>query len=102
MDIESWFNTRPAQYLYWDFEGLDLSYYKVSRSIRCLLKGVTPGKYWVEAVWDRKKPFYNWDDDFYKPERGDYESVESPVIEVKAGEKLDAGKIKCEKKVKGT
>jgi hypothetical protein len=94
-----WHKKRPIHYLFADFDGWDVNY-KIGRTVACVFGGVTPGKYWVKVVWDRKKPFYNEDDEFYRPEKGDYESVVSPVIEVKAGQTVDVGKIKCNKKVK--
>jgi len=52
------------------------------------IEGITPGEYWVKAVWDKAKP-YNFGDDYIKgpPQEGDYQSIKSPAITVKAGEK---------------
>lgn len=97
LDWDQWDNKRPAHYLYVDFDGLN---YKIGRIVPCIFMGVTPGKYRLKAVWDRKKPFYNWDDEFYKPQNGDYESIESPIIQVKAAQTIDAGTIECNHKVK--
>ena len=95
-----WDRERPVHYLIGEFEGLD-SEHKIGRTIPCIFGGVTPGRYWVKAVWDKAKPFHRRSDDFCRPQKGDYESVDSPVIEVKAGKVADVGVIECKQKVKG-
>ncbi|MHC4641290.1 MAG: hypothetical protein ACYS32_06570 [Planctomycetota bacterium] len=99
LDQDLWDNTRPAHYLYADFDGFNINY-KIGRTVPCIFMGVTPGKYRLKAVWDRKKPFYNEHDKFYKPQNGDYESIDSPVIQVKAAQTIDIGTIQCDHKVK--
>jgi hypothetical protein len=98
-----WDQKRPVHYLMAEFDGLG-SEYEIGRTTPCIFGGVTPGKYWVKAVWDKAEPFQPFNrrsDDFCKPQKGDYESVDSPVIEVKAGQTVDAGVIECKQKVKG-
>ena len=98
-----WDHTRPEHYLIGKFQDLG-SEYKIGRAIMCIFGGVTPGKYWVKVVWDKAKPFKPFNrrgDDFCRPQKGDYESVDSPVIEVKAGRIVDVGVIECKQKVKG-
>jgi len=95
-----WDNKRPIQYLFADFDSLETDL-PIKRTIRCVFDGVTPGKYWVKAVWDKEKPFAKRDANFYRPEKGDYENLVSPIIEVKAGKRIDAGTIKCKHKVNG-
>jgi len=60
------------------------------------IRSVTPGKYWVKAVWDKAKP-YNFEDNYIKgpPQQGDYESIEAPIITVKAGETVENLTIDC-------
>lgn len=60
------------------------------------IQGITPGEYWVKAVWDRAKP-YNFEDNYIKgpPKEGDYQSIKSPVITVKAGEKVENIIVDC-------
>ncbi len=54
----------------------------------CVFEGIMPGEYRVKAVWyqtKRLEPSYNCVKCL--PKTGDYESLMSPVFEVKAGEK---------------
>ena len=96
---DKWDKKPPIHYLLADFDGHE-SDCVIGRTVPCVFKGVTPGKYWLKAVWDREEPFCDWDEVLCKPQKGDCESVSSPAIEVKAGQKVDAGKIRCNKKVK--
>lgn len=99
LDQDQWDNKRPVHYLYADFDGLDINY-KIRRTVPCVILGVTPGRYRLKAVWDRNKPFYNEDDEYYKPQNGDYENIESPVIQVRAAQTIDVGTLNCNQKVK--
>jgi hypothetical protein len=65
-------------------------------AIPFLIQGVTPGEYWVKAVWDTAKP-YNFGDNYIKgpPQEGDYESIEPLVITVRAGEKVENIIVDC-------
>jgi hypothetical protein len=100
VDRSVWDNKRPTQYLFADFDSFETDL-PIKRTIRCVFDGLTPGKYWVKTVWDKEKPFAKRDANFYRPEKGDYENLVSPIIEVKAGKRTDAGTIKCTHKVKG-
>jgi hypothetical protein len=64
------------------------------------IQGVTPGQYWVKAVWDKAEP-YSFDDKNIKgpPQQGDYESLESPTITVRAGKTVEKIIIDCTNKV---
>jgi len=64
------------------------------------IQGITPGEYWIKAVWDKDKP-HNFGDNYIKgpPQAGDYESVESLTITVKAGETIENVIIDCTHKV---
>jgi hypothetical protein len=103
VDRAEWDQKRPEHYLAEEFDGLG-SEYEIGRTIPCIFGGVTPGKYCIKAVWDKAKPFEPFNrrsDDFCRPQNGDYESADSPVIEVKAGQTVDVGVIQCKQKVKG-
>jgi len=65
-------------------------------TIPFLIQGVTPGEYWVKAVWDKAKP-YNFEDNYIKgpPQEGDYESIEPLMITVRAGEKVENVIVDC-------
>lgn len=95
-----WSNQRPVHYLNVQFGNTDPRL-KPGRTISCAFSTAAPGSYWVKAVWDKAKPYHNGDVKFYKPQKGDYESVDSPVIDVKAGQTVDVGVIQCKQKVKG-
>jgi len=64
------------------------------------IQGITPGRYRAKAVWDKAKP-HNFGDNYITgpPQKGDYQSVESPLITVKAGEKIENIIIDCTHKV---
>jgi hypothetical protein len=103
VDRDEWDQKRRIHYLMAEFDGF-ASEYEIGRTIPCILGGVTPGRYWVKAVWDKAEPFQPFNrrsDDFCTPQKGDYESVDSPVIEVEAGKVVDVGVIQCKQKVKG-
>lgn len=99
VDRSKWDNKRPAHYLYADFDGLSTKY-KIGRTVSCVFMVVKPGNYWLKAFWDGKKPYYNEDDKFYKPQNGDYENIDSPIFQVKAAQTTDVGTIECNHKVK--
>jgi hypothetical protein len=106
VDRAEWDRERPVHYLMAEFDGFG-SEYKIGkeRTVQCIIGGVTPGRYWIKAVWDKAEPFQPFSrrssDDFCTPQKGDYESVDSPVIEVEAGKVVDVGVIECKQKVRG-
>lgn len=66
------------------------------------IEGVTPGKYLIKVVWDKAKPYWNRYERPPKiclPQQGDYESTESPIITVKAGEIVGDIAIDCTREV---
>jgi hypothetical protein len=65
------------------------------------ITGVTPGEYWIKAVLDKTKPLSKRLDRIYLPQQGDYQSVDSPIITVKAGETVADITIDCTKRVNG-
>jgi hypothetical protein len=97
---QQWLSQPPAHCLHVEFKSTDTRL-KPGQTIPCVFRTAAPGRYWVKAVWDKAKPYHNGKDKFYRPRKGDYESVDSPVIEVKAEQTVDAGTIECKQKVKG-
>jgi hypothetical protein len=66
--------------------------------------GVTPGKYRLEAVWDksRKSRFYSDNPKIVgPPQKGDYISVEPRNIIIEAGKTIDDIFIDCTRQVEG-
>lgn len=62
------------------------------------LETVTPGKYWIKAVWDKTRPsnFYSGKPAIIgTPQKGDYHSLSSPTITVTAGETVGNIVIDC-------
>jgi hypothetical protein len=56
--------------------------------------GVTPGSFRVKVVWDRAEPWAAESSVLCQPGPGDYESIESPVIEVVKGQTTEV-EIEC-------
>jgi len=57
---------------------------------------ITPGKYRLKAVWDRRAPFAEKNDEAVAvPGPGDYESAESAVIELAAGIRVGDIELFC-------
>jgi hypothetical protein len=71
-------------------------------SIPFRIQGVTPGEYWLNAVWDKAQP-YTFEDNYIKgpPQDGDFQSTDAPIITVKAGETIDNVIIDCTHKIGG-
>jgi len=100
-DKEKWYSKVPVHRItdyFWEYSfhnhewpGTDIPFH---------IQGVTPGKYWAKAVWDKAKP-YNFGDNYIKgpPQPGDYQSVDSPIMTVRAGETIQNVTIDCTGKV---
>ncbi len=73
---------------------LDPEHGEVGKAIDFRLYGVTPGRYWVKAVWDRKFPFVGLSE-MYTLCPGDYESTEMVDITVMAKETVEGVTIDC-------
>jgi len=98
---EKWYSKVPVHRLttyFWKYSFHNCQW--PGSTIPFRIQGVTPGKYWVKAIWDKAKP-YNFEDNYITgpPQEGDYQSVESPLITVKAGEKIENIIIDCTHKV---
>lgn len=74
------------------FRNFDLEH---TKEFPFAVAGVTPGEYWLKAVLDRTKPISKQSDRIYLPQQGDYVSLESPVITVKARKTVDKITIDC-------
>lgn len=72
---------------------------KVSRNFLYRIEGITPGKYWLKAVWDKAKPRRKQYARICRPKQGDYESIESPVITIEAGKIVQDVIVDCTHKV---
>jgi len=99
-DDQDWDKERPIHFIKVEF-GRQGRRVELAGNMPCVFRGVTPGRYWIKAVWDKAKPFAAGDANLYRPQKGDYESSSRVVIEVKAGETTDAGTIECDRKIKG-
>jgi hypothetical protein len=67
----------------------------VSRDFLFGVEGVTPGKYWLKAVWDKATPYCETYDAICLPDRGDFQGVAPTVVTVKAGQTVENILIDC-------
>jgi hypothetical protein len=56
---------------------------------------VTPGKYWIKAIWDKAAPFAEADASIPAPGKGDFETVGRPMIEIRAGKTIRDLEFDC-------
>jgi hypothetical protein len=98
---DQWHREPPTQRLAVFFSDYSSRNYDLdhTRQFPFDITGVTPGEYWIKAVLDKTKPFSKPTDKFYVPEVGDYETIESPTVCVKAGETIENLSIDCTHKV---
>ncbi len=97
IDKSKWFNEVPVHRLcayFSEYSPNDMQW--PGKNISFSISGVTPGEYRITAVWDLAKP-YNFGDNYIKglPQEGDYQSKESPLITVKAGEIIEGINLDC-------
>lgn len=97
IDKSKWFNEVLVHRLCDSFG--DYSFHNMQwpgKKIAFSILGVTPGKYRITAVWDLAKP-YDFEDNYIKgaPQKGDYQSKESPLVTIKAGEIIEGINIDC-------
>jgi len=100
---EQWYIKPPvhrliAAFTDFGFRNYDLDH---TQEFPFSITGVTPGEYWIKAVLDKTKPLSKRLDRIYLPQQGDYQSVDSPIITVKAGETVADITIDCTKRVNG-
>ena len=98
---EKWYSKVPVHRItdyFWKYSFHNCEWPGVDIPFR--IQGVTPGEYWAKAVWDKATP-YSFGDNYIKgpPQPGDYESVESSTITVKAGDTIENVTIDCTHKV---
>jgi hypothetical protein len=97
---DHWHESLPVQRLAAAFSdlrypGLDLGY---AEEFPFTISTVTPGRYWIKAVLDKTEPLSKAADAIYVPGPGDYESVDSPIVNVVAG-KTENGSIDCTQRI---
>jgi hypothetical protein len=97
IDKSKWFDDVPIHRLctyFGDYSFHDMQW--PEKNIPFSILGVTPGEYRITAVWDLGKA-YNFGDNYINglPQKGDYQSKESPLITVKAGETTGEINIDC-------
>ena len=94
-----WSTTRPVHWARADFSEMGWGQKAWPRSVPVRFEGVTPGRYWVKAVYDRAAPFCRRDaasPPVCRPGIGDHESTERRSVEVKAGQVVGYGRLRCE------
>ena len=60
-----------------------------------IIRGLTPGDYRIKLIWERNPPVRTWHTNSYTAISGDYESVETKPITVKAGEIVENIPLAC-------
>jgi hypothetical protein len=81
---------RPRAYRNGEFRDFPLG-----NSIEFAIYGVTPGKYRVQALWDRKPPFCAAITNRCEPSQGDVVSIHSPLVEVSKGKASRNIQVDC-------
>ncbi len=74
-------------------------YSSLGKSVKFSIQGITPGRHEVVAVWDRVAPFCPQDSVECVGQRGDFVSLKSIEVDVKAGETVEDASISCTKLV---
>lgn len=74
-------------------------YSRLGKSVNFSIRGVTPGRHEVVAMWDRMAPFCHEDSIACVAQRGDFVSLKSTEVNVKAGETVENVSISCTKLV---
>ena len=100
---DKWAQQPPVQRVRFDFEGRPPWVKEWPRELPVSIEGVTPGRYWVKAVYDRAAPFcdpaHENEAAVCRPGPGDAESAERRVIEVKPGGVIKYGELACTRRV---
>jgi hypothetical protein len=101
--MDQWHQKPPVHRLVASFDEFLINEYvsKVSQNFLFGIEGVTPGKYRLKVVWDKTKPHCEKYAQICLPQRGDYQSILSPIITIKAGEIVENVIIDCTHEVKG-
>jgi hypothetical protein len=98
---DQWHKQPPIQHLVasfnsYSFRRFDLKY---TKNFPFCITTITPGQYRVKAVLDKTPPLSKLESRMYRPEPGDYENIESPIINIQAGETTEDIIINCIKKI---
>ena len=98
---DQWHKQPPVQRLVasfadYSFKRFDLEY---TRKFPFCITTITPGRYRVKVFLDKTKPLSKYTDEIFLPRQGDYQSDESPIISIEAGESANGMKIDCTRKV---
>src|SRR5688572_9552118 len=62
---------------------------------KVFIRGLTPGDYRIKLIWERNLPLRPSRTNFYTAISGDYESIETKPISVKAGEIAENIQLAC-------
>jgi len=95
----------PKHYLfanlesYYPFDPKTMKDSQLDRTVNFSIKGITPGKYKVIAIWDRKKPFMEEKPPFI-PAKGDFVSDDTVKIEINAGQTIKNVSVQCMNPIK--
>jgi hypothetical protein len=99
--VNKWSMNDIVQQLNESFDDYFFFKWKLPESTSFDFRGVTPGKYWLKAVYEVESSGDYWVfGKKHSPKKGDFESTKSPVFEVKAGQTIDIGTINSDSLVK--
>ncbi len=109
LPLDQWSRSQPEHYLTadlglmfpMDIRARPMKEGKLESQVNFIIYGITPGNYRVKVVWDKAAPIAKSDQILVKPSAGDYESVESPVVEIRKGGVTKNVTVDCLKLVTG-
>ncbi len=109
LPLDQWSRSQPEHYLTadlglmfpMDIRARPMKEGKLESQVNFIIYGITPGNYRVKVVWDKAAPIAKSDQVLVKPSVGDYESVESPIVEIRKGEVTKSVTVDCLKLVTG-
>jgi len=88
-----WSKTCPTCQVRCAFNDAPPAGYPAAITVR--FEGVTPGRYWLKAVYDAAQPFSGGAAAACTPSPGDYESVQRTTIDVAAGKVTSLQPLTC-------
>jgi hypothetical protein len=89
----SWSRERPEHYLIGEAN-------TEKQTVKCMVFGVSPGRYRLKAIWNKTAPFADIDQIVYIPHSGDYESMSESVVEIERAVVTDGGTVECSQRVR--
>jgi hypothetical protein len=94
---DNWHRKPPVQRLVASFDKHLFNHYsgEVSKEFLFAIETITPGKYWIKAIWDKAKPHCKEYAEICLTQPGDYQSLDSKIITVEAGKTVDNIIIDC-------